>query len=103
MINKKRFYASAAVILALGVVVGLVLSSHLGIMSQLPAKSQISSKSVDILTQISDAQSEVAAVAMPSVVNISTTRVIKSREEAPFDLFDDQFFRRFFGDQFLHL
>jgi serine protease Do len=102
MFNKKRFYISAAFILVLGVFVGLVLSSHLNIMSQLPAKSQLSSKSVDILTQLSDAQSEVAAVATPSVVNISTTRVIKSREEAPFDLFDDPFFRRFFGDQFPH-
>jgi serine protease Do len=102
MLTKKRLYVSAAVILVLGVFVGLVLSSHLGIMSTLPAKSQISSKSVDILTQLSDAQSEVAAVATPSVVNISTTRVIKSREEAPFDLFDDPFFRRFFGDQFPH-
>jgi serine protease Do len=35
-------------------------------------------------------------------VNISTTRVIKSREEAPFDFFDDPFFRRFFGDQLPH-
>jgi serine protease Do len=102
MLTKKRFYISAAVILVLGVFVGLVLSSRLGIMSTLPAKSQISSKSVDILTQLSEAQSEVAAVATPSVVNISTTRVIKSREEAPFDLFDDPFFRRFFGDQFPH-
>ncbi len=102
MINKKRFYLSAAFVLVLGVFVGLVLSSHLDIMSSLPAKSQISSKSVDILTQLSEAQSEVAAVATPSVVNISTTRVIKSREETPFDLFDDPFFRRFFGDQFPH-
>jgi serine protease Do len=102
MLNKKRFYLSAAFILVLGVFVGLVLSSHLDLMSPLPAKSQISSKSVDILTQLSDAQSEVAAVATPSVVNISTMRVIKSREEAPFDLFDDPFFRRFFGDQFPH-
>ena len=102
MLMKKRLYVSAAVILVLGVFVGLVLSSHLGIMSTVPAKSQISSKSVDILTQLSDAQSEVAAVATPSVVNISTTRVIKSREEAPFDLFDDPFFRRFFGDQSPH-
>ena len=102
MLKKKRLYVSAAVILVLGVFVGLVLSSRLGIMSPLPAKSQISPKSVDILTQLSDAQSEVAAVATPSVVNISTTRVIKSREEAPFDLFDDPFFRRFFGDQFPH-
>ncbi len=104
MLKKKKFYLSAAFILALGVFVGLVMSSHLGIMSPLPAKSQIqiSSKSVDILTQLSEAQSEVAAVATPSVVNISTTRVIKSREEAPFDLFDDPFFRRFFGDQLPH-
>jgi serine protease Do len=102
MINKKRFYLSTAFILALGVFVGLLLSSHLEIMTQLPAKSQISSKSVDILTQLSEAQSEVAAVATPSVVNISTTRVITSREDMPLDLFDDPFFRRFFGDQFQH-
>ncbi len=102
MINKKRFYLSAAFILVLGVFAGLVLSSRLDIMSSFPAKSQISSKSLDILAQLSDAQSEVAAIATPSVVNISTTRVIKSREETPFDLFDDPFFRRFFGDQFPH-
>jgi len=102
MTSKKRFYISAAFILIIGVFVGLVLSSRLGVISPLPAKSQISSKSVEILTQLSDAQSEVAAVATPSVVNISTTRVIRSREEAPFDLFDDPFFRRFFGDQFPH-
>ncbi len=102
MIHKKRFYLSAAFILVIGVFVGLVLSSHIGVISPLPAKSQISSKSIDILTRLSEAQSEVAAVATPSVVNISTTRVIKSREEAPFDFFDDPFFRRFFGDQFPH-
>jgi serine protease Do len=102
MMNKKRFYLSLAFILVLGVFVGLVLSSHLEIMNPLPAKTQISSKSIDILTQLSEAQSEVAAVATPSVVNISTTRLIKSRDETPFDLFDDPFFRRFFGDQFPH-
>jgi len=100
MINKKRFYLSTVFILVLGVFVGLILSSHLDITSQLPAKSQISSKSIDILTQLSEAQSEVAAVATPSVVNISTTRLISSRDEAPFDLFDDPFFKRFFGEQF---
>ena len=79
MTNKKRFYLSAAFVLVLGVFIGLVLSSHLNIMSQLPARSQISSKSLDILSQLSEAQSEVVAIATPSVVNISTTRVIKSR------------------------
>jgi serine protease Do len=100
MINKKRFYLSTVFILVLGVFVGLILSSHLELTSQLPAKSQISSKSIDILTQLSEAQSEVAAVATPSIVNISTTRLITSRDETPFDLFDDPFFKRFFGDQF---
>ncbi|MGC1456565.1 MAG: DegQ family serine endoprotease [Nitrospirota bacterium] len=102
MINKKRFTLSLLFILVLGVFVGLVLSSRLQITNPLPAKSQISSKSVDILTQLSEAQSEVAAVATPSVVNISTTRMIKSRDEMPLDLFEDPFFRRFFGDQVPH-
>jgi serine protease Do len=102
MTNKKRWYIAGALLLVLGVFVGLVLSSHLDIMSTLPAKSQVSSGSVEVLTQLSDALSEVATVATPSVVNISTTRVIKSRDETPFDLFDDPFFRRFFGDQLPH-
>ncbi len=102
MINKKRFTLSLLFILVLGVFIGLVLSSHLEITSQLPAKSQVSSKSVDILTQLSEAQSEVAALATPSVVNISTTRMIKTRDEMPLDLFEDPFFRRFFGDQVPH-
>jgi len=102
MVYKKRWYISGAFILFLGIIVGLVLSSRFDITTPLPAKSQVSSKSVDILTQLSEAQSEVAAIATPSVVNISTTRVIKSRDEAPFEFFDDPFFRRFFGDQLPH-
>ncbi len=100
MIRNKKFYLSAAFILVVGIFVGLVLSSRVGVINPLPAKSLISSKSIELLTQLSEAQSEVAAVATPSIVNISTTRVIKGGEEAPFDFFDDPFFRRFFGDQF---
>ena len=102
MINKKNLYLWVAFILILGIFIGLVLSSYLGIMSPISAKSSLSSRSVDVLTQLSQAQSEVVAVAMPSVVNISTTRMVKAREEAPFDLFDDPFFRRFFGNQYPH-
>jgi serine protease Do len=102
MIKKKKFYLASAFILVLGIFAGLLLSSRLNIMSSLPAKSQISPKTVEILTQLSEAQSEVAAVATPSVVNISTTRVIKAREDGAFDLFNDPFFRRFFGDQVPH-
>ncbi len=99
---KKRVYLSAAFILIIGVFVGLVLSSRLQITSPLTARTQISSRSIATLSQLSDALAEVAGVATPSVVNIATTRVIKSGDETPFDFFDDPFFRRFFGDQFPH-
>jgi serine protease Do len=102
MENKKKLYLSAAFVLVIGVVVGLVLSSRLNFMSTLTARnSQISARSAETLSQLSDALSEVAGVATPSVVNISTTRVVK-QQGGGFDLFDDPFFRRFFGDQFPH-
>ena len=102
MMVKKRWYVAAYLLLGIGIFVGLLLASRLNIMTSLTAKSQVSSKSIDTLTQLSEALSEVAAVSTPSVVNISTTRVINSRDEVPFDFFDDPFFRRFFGDQFPH-
>lgn len=102
MIKKTTWYLTAGLILAAGIIIGLVVSSRLELTTPLAAKNQVSARSVDTLTQLSDALSEVAAVATPSVVNISTTRVIKAREESPFDFFDDPFFRRFFGDQVPH-
>jgi serine protease Do len=102
MMKRTKWYLSAAIILLIGVIIGLAISFRLDFTTPLAAKSQVSPKSVETLTQLSEALSEVATVATPSVVNISTTRVIKSREEAPFDFFDDPFFRRFFGDQFQH-
>lgn len=103
MINKKRFYISAAFILVIGIFVGLVIASRLDFTTPLTAKgNQVSQKSIEALSQLSEALSEVAGVATPSVVNISTTRLIKQSEQTPFDFFDDPFFRRFFGDQFPH-
>jgi serine protease Do len=103
MMNTRRFTVSALVILAIGVVVGLAISSRLDLMTPLTAKSgQVSPRSSEALTQLSDALSEVAAAATPSVVNISTMRVVKQTEQVPFDFFDDPFFRRFFGDQSPH-
>ncbi|MHB8454547.1 MAG: DegQ family serine endoprotease [Acidiferrobacterales bacterium] len=56
-------------------------------------------------SNVSDGPSFVPIVkeALPAVVNISTTRVIKSQGQsagAPFP--DDPFFRQFFGEQFFH-
>ncbi len=103
MLNRKRFYLSAAFILTIGVFVGLAISSRFDLMTPLTARnSQVSARSAETLSQLSDALSEVAGVAMPSVVNISTTRVIRQQQGGGFEFFDDPFFRRFFGDQFPH-
>ncbi len=64
-----------------------------------PKDKTISPDSVQLLSRLSAALAEVANVAKPSVVNISTTSTV-SAEEGPYgDLFNDPFFRRFFGDQ----
>jgi len=97
--NRKRFYISAAFILIIGVFVGLALSSRLEMTSSLTPRARFRharSRRCPALRSLS----EVAGVATPSVVNISSTRVIKQSEQAPYDFFDDPFFRRFFGDQF---
>ncbi len=67
------------------------------------AKEKIISKeSSQFLSKMSDALAEVADIARPAVVNISTTSIV-SVEENPFgDMFNDPMFRRFFGDQFGH-
>jgi serine protease Do len=45
----------------------------------------------------------VAKDAMASVVNISSTRKSKSKDQTnPFPFFDDPFFRKFFGEEFEH-
>ena len=52
-------------------------------------------ESTEILTQLGEAMAGVAERVKPAVVNISTSKTIKT-ERHPF--FDDPFFRRFFGD-----
>jgi len=62
----------------------------------------IPQESVKMLNGLSNALSEVANAVRPAVVNISTTS-IETMEENPFgDMFNDPFFRHFFGDQFGH-
>jgi len=61
-----------------------------------PAK--ISDRSVDYLTNTGRAMAEIASAVKPAIVNISTTRTVKI--QGGMDLFEDPFFKRFFGDQF---
>jgi serine protease Do len=62
----------------------------------------ISQESSKLLGKLSDALAEVADIARPSVVNISTTTTVTMENQPYGDLFNDPFFRRFFGDQFDH-
>jgi Do/DeqQ family serine protease len=79
-----------AVALTAGLSVSVVASAKEG---------SVSRESSQLLWKLSDALADVANVARPVVVNISTTSTI-SREENPFgDMFNDPFFRHFFGDQ----
>ena len=51
----------------------------------------------DVLTRFGEAMSVIAEQVKPAVVNISTSRTVRT-ERLPF--FDDPFFRRFFGEEF---
>ncbi|HJX57865.1 MAG TPA: DegQ family serine endoprotease [Thiobacillus sp.] len=87
----------AGVFLLSGVLVGVLFSAGSGWMS--PATSAPSLSPVALSG--SNGFPAVAKATMPAVVNISTTRVVKSQGGHPAAPFmDDPVFRHFFGDEF---
>ncbi|MDA8433258.1 MAG: DegQ family serine endoprotease [Nitrospiraceae bacterium] len=64
--------------------------------------SAVSPASRDFLGKMSQALSEVAEVARPSVVNISTTTTVTMQGNPFGDFFNDPMFKRFFGEQQAH-
>ncbi len=99
VLRGKRLYMSL-ILIAVGLILGLTLSSNLKSQSQTYAHdSTISQQSIDILSKTGQAMAEIAEVYSPAVVNISTIRTVKVRG-IPDPFFDDPFFRRFFGDEF---
>ncbi len=98
---KKRNIVLAFILITAGIIMGFILSADLGVQQVNYAKETgVSAGASDLLGQFSDALSEVAGAVKPSVVNISTTTTV-SMNTGPFgDLFNDPFFRRFFGDEF---
>jgi serine protease Do len=60
----------------------------------------ISQESKTLLGKLSNAIAEVAETARPAVVNISTTSTVVVQANPFGDMFNDPYFRRFFGDQF---
>jgi serine protease Do len=78
-------------------VLALFMASDLSSHSIVFAKDKgVSQESINMLSKLSQALDEVANIARPAVVNISTTSMI-TMEDNPFG--NDPFFRHFFGDQ----
>lgn len=99
--KNKKILAALALVLA-GVIIGLGISSNLDLYTKAYTEEpKISKESMEILSKAGQAMAEVVAATKPAVVNISTTRTIKT-PGIPSPFFDDPFFRRFFGDEFGH-
>lgn len=100
-ISKERL-SIAAILISIGVILGIVISSNLGWIPLGQAKIEpIPPKVTEQLEATENAFVEIAKRVTPSVVNVSTTKVTKGYEESPFNpFFQDPLFRRFFGEEF---
>ncbi len=79
-----------------GLVSFVLLFLFTGLALPLPARGDISDKeATELLSKFGDAMAKVAERATPAVVNIATSRTIKTPRNP---LFEDPFFRRFFGE-----
>ena len=88
-------------LILVGLVGGLILASHLGWTPFGQAKVEVPPHVTEQLAQTGQAFTEIARVVTPTVVNISTTRVVKSPGGEPLTpFFNDPFFKDFFGDEF---
>jgi serine protease Do len=100
----------ASIFIIAGLIIGLVISSQLGIENngftkraeeqKAPVVTEVPRESLNVLEAYSNAMVDVVRSVTPSVVNISTTQTVVRRGQSPGGLFNDPFFRRFFGDEF---
>ncbi len=82
------------------IILAVVFMAALSTSGSALAKEQVVSReSSQLLGKLSNALAEVAEVARPVVVNISTTTTISEEENPLGDMFNDPYFRHFFGDQ----
>lgn len=100
---EKKNVVIAVILISIGVIAGVIISSNLGWIPLGQAKVEpIPPKITQQLAETEKAFVEIAKRVTPAVVNISTTKTMKGMEKgqlSPF--FNDPFFRRFFGDEFL--
>ncbi len=87
-------------LVVLGIITGLVISSRMNVQQLLLAEETgITPDTAEFLERFNKSLAEVAEIAKPSVVNISTTKTVTLRDNPFRDFFDDPFFRRFFGGE----
>jgi serine protease Do len=78
------------------IVSSLLLFLSLGLVLPCHVRADISDKdATELLTKFGDAMAKIAERVTPAVVNISTTRTVKTPKNP---LFDDPFFKKFFGE-----
>lgn len=101
--KKPKLRSMFALILSFMITAGVMTAASMHFPATATAKDKVISKeSITLLGNLSGAIAEVAEAARPAVVNISTTSTV-TVEQNPFgNMFNDPFFRRFFGDQFDH-
>ena len=94
--------AFGGILIVTGILVGIIISSNLGWMPLGQAKVEpLPPKVAEQLETTEKAFVMIAKRVVPSVVNISTTKMFKGPEEGPGNPFlQDPFFRRFFDEDF---
>ncbi|MFQ5995884.1 MAG: DegQ family serine endoprotease [Acidiferrobacterales bacterium] len=98
-----RLGALAGLLVVAGIVIGTIVSARMDWIPVVHGNTAVAASAGRLvaLTVPSQNFADVVKAVTPAVVNISTTRVLKSagmEELGP--RFDDPFFRRFFGDEF---
>ena len=98
---KKKNPISVNTLILLNVFIAFAILINLNIPKLSFAKEPtVSSEAMEFLGKLSDSLSEIVQATQQSVVNISTTMTVSSRRTPFGDLFEDPFFRRFFGEGF---
>ncbi|MCX8033808.1 MAG: DegQ family serine endoprotease [Thermodesulfovibrio sp.] len=99
MRKNTKFFISGAVLILIGITIGLIIASNFDLQTKgFSEDYQISRESQEALSKIGNAMAEVVQAVRPSVVNIYTTKKIR-RQTIPFP-FNDPLFRRFFDEEF---
>ncbi|MBC8414513.1 MAG: DegQ family serine endoprotease [Nitrospira sp.] len=93
---------AALIFLTAGLIIGLGISINYDAVENGYSEETgavISEQAVDVLSRTNNAMAELVSAVKPSIVNISSTKTIRTHGTGgPF--FNDPFFNRFFGDQF---